>query len=132
MTAGTVRGVDELDALLEEAARRGYLWHMFRTNRHGPEVVAAVFQWPGCADVFVLNDEDYAHAYRTPTGPQSDVFAPREVLWWYGGSPVWTLRALLTLPAPGSSDAPTVLAPAPPGSGVPGDRLPVRTRRRGR
>ena len=131
MTAGAVVDVDELDALLELAGKRGFLWHMFRTNQYGPDVLAGVFQWPGCADVLVLSGAEHAHAYRAPTGPGSDVFAPRVVLCWYDGeSPVWTLRALLTLPDPSDPQASAKLGPAPPNSGVPGDRVPVRIRRR--
>lgn len=130
MTAGTVADVDELDALLEKAGKLGYLWHLFRADHHGPEVLAGVRQRPGCADVFVLNDAQHAHAYRMPTDPESDVFAPRDVLWWYGASPVWTLRCLLTLPEPDHPAAPATLAAAPPGSGVPGGRMPLRLRRR--
>lgn len=119
----------ELEALLRKAGEHGYLWHMFRTDRHGPDVLAAVFHHRGCADVLVLPGQEHAHAYRLPTGPHTDVFAPVQVFWWYGASPVWTLRALLTLPAPGHPDAPVALVPAPPGSGVSGDRVPVRVRR---
>jgi hypothetical protein len=128
-TSGPV--IDELNALLEEAGKRGFLWHLFRSNQHGPDVLAGVFQWPDCADVFVLTDERHAHAYRMPTGPHSDVYVPGEVFWWYQSSPVWTLRAVLTLPEPDHPDTPTALAAAPPGSGIPGDRVPVRIRRRG-
>lgn len=117
----------ELDALLEMAGRRGYLWHMFRTDRHGPEVLAGVCQHQHCADVFVLFGADSARAYRMPTGPDTDLFAPTGVYWWYGASPVWTLRALLTLPPP--DDLGTLVRP-PPGLGVPGERVPVRMRRR--
>jgi hypothetical protein len=123
----TTLDVTELDALLETAGRRGYLWHMFRTDRHGPEVLAGVCRHDGCADVFVLLDTEHARAYRTPTGPDIDLFAPTLVFWWYGASPVWTLRALLTLPAPGAAGA---LVPAPAGLGIPGDRTPVRIRHR--
>jgi len=98
----TTADVTELDALLERAGKRGYMWHMFRADRHGPEVLAGVFQRPGCADVFVLSGGDHAHAYRLPTGADTDVFAPRTVYWWYAQNPVWTLRALLTLPKPRS------------------------------
>jgi hypothetical protein len=132
MTAATLAGTDELDALLGEAGRRGFLVHMFRVDRRGPEVVASVFNWGGCSDVFVLSGTDHAQAYRMPTGPAADVFAPDHVVWWYRSSPVWTLRALLTLPEPGQPGAPVALSPAPPGLGVPGDRTPVRIRRRGR
>jgi len=122
--------VTELDGLLETVGKRGYLWHMFRADQHGPEVLAGVLQHGGCADVFVFSGGDHAHAYRAPTGRHADVFAPIQVYWWYRASPVWTLRALLTLPAPGDPDAPDTLTPVPPGLGVPGDRVPVRIRRR--
>ena len=122
--------VTEWDALLEAAATRGYLWHMFRTDRHGPEVLAGVFQRHGSADVIVFSCAEHAHAYRLPTDRDTDVFTPSRVYWWYAASPVWTLRALLTLPAPGERGAPGTLLPPPPGAGVPGDRHPVRMRRR--
>jgi hypothetical protein len=84
--------VTELDALLELAGRRGYLWYGF----------VGVCRHSGCADVFVLSDREHAYAYRLPTDVDTDVFAPALVYWWYAASPVWTLRALLTLPEPGS------------------------------
>lgn len=122
--------VTEWDALLDTAAGRGFLWHMFRVDRHGPEVLAGTFQHLGCADVVVFTGAEHAHAYRVPTGTDTDVFAPVRVYWWYAASPVWTLRGLLTLAAPGDPDAPGRLVPAPPGAGVPGGRIPVRMRRR--
>jgi hypothetical protein len=123
--------VDEVDALLEKAGKRGFMWHQFRVDRHGPDVLAGVYQWEGCADVVVIRDERHAHAYRTPTGPDTDVFVPTHVTWWYSGDKlVWTLRALLTLPEPGCPHAPTALTPAFPGTGVTGARVPVRIRRR--
>lgn len=127
---GVAADMAELDALLEKAGRRGFMVHMFRSDRHGPDVVAAVYQWEGCADVLVLFDDQRAHAYRTPTGENTDVFAPTHVHWWYGASAVWTLRALLTLPHPGHPDAPGTLVPAPAGARLPGERVPVRMRRR--
>lgn len=116
----------ELDALLEKAGKRGFLWHMFRTDRHGPEVLAGVFQHVDRADVLVLTGHDHAHAYRLPTTGDTDVFAPTRVYWWYAATPVWTLRALLTLATP---DEPDALVQAPPGLGISGDRVPVRMRR---
>jgi hypothetical protein len=105
---------------------------MFRADHHGPDVLAGVFRWSAATDVIVLTGAEHAHAYRMPAGPGLDEFAPRAVFWWYRASPVWTLRALLTLPAPGLPGAPATLGPAPPGAGVPGARVPVRVRRRGR
>lgn len=125
---------DELDALLGEIGRRGYLLYSFRTDLHGPEILAAVYDYGGTADVVVLFAADHAVAYRTPTGPGLDVFAPERVYWMYGGSPIWTLRALLTLAPPADPHAPTALVEAPPGLRRPtAERLPVRiVRRRGR
>ncbi|HEU5474170.1 MAG TPA: hypothetical protein VFV67_26285 [Actinophytocola sp.] len=105
---------------------------MFQSDNNGPDVVAGVFKWNECADVYVLQDCEHAHAYRLPTrATEDDVFAPAKVLWWYGACPVWTLRALLTLPGPEDPEAPADLEPAPPGAGVPGERMPVRMRKRG-
>lgn len=137
----------ELDLLIEEAGRRGYLWHQFRHDRHGPEVLAGVFRWGSCVDVVVLADEKGTHAYRTPADATADVFAPVHVHWWYGRSDdtvglprsgmvlpgvdvVWILRALLTLPTPGEPGGLPPLISAPKGTGVSGDRIPVRIRRR--
>ncbi|GAB3438867.1 hypothetical protein [Actinophytocola sediminis] len=128
---GVSADICELDALIEKAAKRGFLWHQFRIDRHGPEVLAGVFQWRACADVLVLADDDNSHAYRTPTNPTTDVFAPAHVCWWYGGnSMVWVLRALLTLPRPDERGARFPLVPAPKGTGVNGARIPVRICRR--
>ncbi|OLF12725.1 hypothetical protein BLA60_05455 [Actinophytocola xinjiangensis] len=141
---------NEVDALLQEAGKRGFMWHQYRVDRHGPDVLAGVFQWEGFADVVVILDDTHAHAYRTPTGPDTDVFAPTRVTWWYGDntrlwqsrpgllpvtgingdSLVWTLRALLTLPEPGHPQAPVTVVPALPGTGISGARVPVRIRRR--
>jgi hypothetical protein len=121
-----------IDALVDEAGRRGYLWHLFRVDSHGPEVLAGVLRWPTCADVMVLIDDHASHAYRTPAA--DDVFAPKWVHWFYGLSAevgmVWVLRALLTLPRPDEPDGLPPLVRAPAGIGVPGDRSPVVIRRR--
>jgi hypothetical protein len=120
----------ELDALLEKACRLGFQVQMFRVDRHGSEVLAAVYRWRSCADVLVSVDDRRAHAYRTPTGKDTDVFAPDYVCWWYRGNAVWTLRALLTLPDPRHPGAPGTLVPAPPEAGVSVERVAVRTRPR--
>jgi hypothetical protein len=119
--------VTELDALLEKASKVGFIAQMFHPG-HGPDVLAIVYQWESCADVAVLFDDQHAQAYRMPTADDADMFAPTHVYWWYGASAVWTLRALLTLPAPGQPDAPHTLVPAP--SGLPHDRMSARMRPR--
>jgi hypothetical protein len=127
--------VDEIEALVDEAGRRGFLWHLFRVDRHGPEVLAGVLRWPDCADVVVLIDDRTSHAYRVPTRESGvDVFAPTWVHWFYGLSAdvgmAWVLRALLTLPDPGAPGGLPAPVPAPAGIGVAGDRSPVMIRRR--
>ncbi len=130
---GVPVAVDELNALIAQLGKRGYMWHHFRVDRHGPEVLAGVFQWNVCADVVVLTDDHDSHAYRTPTPtPIEDVFQPSHVHWWYGANDVgmvWVLRALLTLPHPDEPLGLPPLRPAPSGTGVEGDRIPVRMRR---
>ena len=58
----------EIDVLINEAGKRGFVWHLFRTNQHGPEILAGVLRWPTCSDVVVLIDDHRSHAYRVPTG----------------------------------------------------------------
>jgi hypothetical protein len=127
---GATVDVDEIDALIDTVRRRGYLWHQFRVDRHGPAVLAGVLRWPTCADVLILIDDHESHAYRTPTGdPGADVFAPEWVHWFYGLSAevgmAWVLRALLTFPRPVEPGGLPSLVRAPAGLGVPGDRFPV-------
>jgi len=122
---------DELAVLIERIGRSGFLLHSFQGDRHGPDVLAAVRDFGGIADVVIMFDAERACAYRTPTGPGIDIFAPTKVLWSYASSAVWTLRALVTLAAPGHPDAPTELTAAPPGLGVPREwRERVRIRKR--
>lgn len=136
--------VNELDALIERAAKQGFMWHQFRADRNGPEVLAGVYRWPTCTDVVVLTDEKGSHAYRTPTDPEIDVFEPTHVYWWYGRadhvvtsaagktlpgvSMVWVVRAVLTLPRPDEPSGLLPLMAAPAGTGVPGNRVPVTVR----
>lgn len=125
--------IDELEALVEQVGKRGFVLHAFRTDQDGPDLLAAIYDFGGCADVVILVDEDRAHAYRTPTGSAIDPFTPGQVYWSYASCPVWTLRALLTLAPPGDPEAPALLIAAPAGLGVPiAWRLPVRVRKRGR
>ena len=109
----------ELDALLIRLGRQRFIAHQFRVDRHGPEVLAFVRDWGGMADVVILHTEDYAVAYRTPSGPGRDVFAPTEVSWSYASSPVWTLRGALTLAPPGHPDVRTGSPTRRPASGCP-------------
>jgi hypothetical protein len=94
-----------LEELLRELRRRKWVLHLFG-RRTAPEIYAAAFQWETCADVVILRDQARASAYRAPTFPGTDVFCPTVVAWQYHASPVWTLRAALTLPAPGDPGAP--------------------------
>ena len=126
----------EIDVLINEAGKRGFVWHLFRTNQHGPEILAGVLRWPTCSDVVVLIDDHRSHAYRVPTGDprESRCSRPEQVHWFYGLSAdvgmTWVLRALLTLPHPAEPHGlPTPVA-VPAAIGVPGDRLPVVIRRR--
>jgi hypothetical protein len=122
---------DELAALIELIGKRGFMLHSFQGDQHGPDVLAAVCEHAAAADIVIIFDEHRACAYRTPTGPTADIFAPSHVFWYYASSSIWTLRALLTLAAPGHPDAPADLTPAPPGLGIPSEwRARVRLRKR--
>jgi hypothetical protein len=54
-----------------------------------------------------------------PTFPDTDVFAPELVSWYYHASTAWTLRAVLTIDPPGHPDAPMEVLRPVPGCGVP-------------
>jgi hypothetical protein len=103
--------VTELELLLTMADEHGCLW---LTGSLGSEITAGVFHHKHCRDLFVFCDEKHAYAHRSPT--DTDLFAPEWVYWWYAANPVWTLRALLTLPAPDHPDAPRTLVPTPAGA----------------
>ncbi|WP_232376396.1 hypothetical protein [Amycolatopsis aidingensis] len=111
----------EVDELLAELRRRGWVLFVFGP-KDSPEVVAHVFQWDTCADVVILRGEDDASAYRVPTFPDTDVFAPELVSWHYHASAAWTLRAVLTIDPPGHPDAPMGVLRPVPGCGVPMER----------
>jgi hypothetical protein len=122
----------ELDALMDWVGRRGYLiWQFQADHQAGPDIVAAVRDYGGIADVLILRSPDHACAYRMPTGSGIDVFNPEFVYWFYAHNAVWTIRALITLPAPGQVDAPTTVMRTPPGYGIPAEaRMPVSIRKR--
>ncbi|WIY06888.1 hypothetical protein QRX60_24655 [Amycolatopsis mongoliensis] len=107
-----------LEQLLEELRRRKWVLHLFG-GREAPEIYAAVHTWPTCADVIILRDEHRASAYRVPTFPGTDVFSPRVVTWQYHATPVWTLRAVLTLAEPGTPGAPLQALRPQPGCHIP-------------
>jgi hypothetical protein len=100
------RGLEEFDILIAHLGHLPYVFHEFRIGTRDDEALAAVRSWGEIADVVIVRDESTATAYRSPTGPDLDVFDPVRVFWFYASSAAWTLRALLTLPAPGHPDAP--------------------------
>lgn len=97
----------ELHALLSELRRRGWtlvLWG----PQHAPELMGAVLRWQYVTDVLLIRNVCDATGYRVPTHRESDViFNPDVVLYQYHQSPLWTLRAMLALPPPGTPNAPT-------------------------
>lgn len=105
---GTERDVLELRDLLSELRRRGWtliLWG----PRTSPSFMGAMFQWRDCADVLLVRNNHQATGYRVPTPPGDDeVFNPNVVLYQYHQSPLWTLRAMLSLPRPGTPGAPAM------------------------
>jgi hypothetical protein len=117
----------DVDQLLAELRRRRWVLHFFGADREAPEVIAAVLRWQRCADVVVLRGEDDAVAYRTPTAPRLDVFAPELVYWVYAAPATWTLKAVLSLEPPDSPNAPDELVAAPAGCSVPPEVRGSRT-----
>lgn len=95
---------NEVDELLNELRRRKWVLYVFGP-REAPYAVSYVFQWETCADVVILRGEDDATAYRVPTFPNTDIFAPEVVSWQYHAPAAWTLRAVLTIEPPGHPDA---------------------------
>jgi hypothetical protein len=110
LTVATVASLG-LEDLLDELRRRRWTLYIYGP-KVAPELVAAVFNWNGCADVLLLRSEKDATAYRVPSSPGAEVFNPSVVAWQYHSSALWTLRAILTLDPPGHRCAPTqVLVP---------------------
>jgi len=118
----------DLEHWLTLLRRRRWVLHVGGDPR-GPEWIAAHRRWESCADVVIIRDERSATAFRVPVDTETDVLEPLWVTWLYSASPVWTLRAVLTLAEPGSPDEPVHLMPAPPPCRIPrAGRRPVTVR----
>lgn len=113
----------ELRDLLSELRRRQ--WTLIRWgDADAPSLLAAMFKWPTCADVLILRNEHHATVYRVPTFDDAGVFNPTVVSYQYHSSPLWALRAILALPAPGEPGAPMgIETPKYPECFIP-ERLP--------
>jgi len=97
-----------LDELLTELRLRR--WTLFRWGEaDDPALVAALYKWRGSADVIILRRNRTATGYRAPTPDDAEILRPRVVSFQYHGPPLWTLRAILTLSAPGPGDTHTEL-----------------------
>jgi hypothetical protein len=94
-----------LNDLLSELRRRQ--WTLIRWGpEDAPALLAAVFRGDSYTDVLILRNAEQATGYRLPMFPESDIFNPHTVAYQYHSTPLWTLRAMLALPAPGKSGAP--------------------------
>lgn len=111
----------EFDFLVEMLGQQRFVNHEMGLAHDGrPNILGFVRFWGnGIADVVVLFDEQAACAWRTATGHDVDVFAPELVSWSYAHTPVWTLRAMLSLPPPGHPDEPVAVMSLPSGCKVP-------------
>ena len=79
--------------------------------------------------MLILRGEHDASAYRMPTFPDTDHFAPTLVCWQYHATAMWTLRAVLTLEDPGDPGAPTAILRPAAGCFIPAEvRRPVTVR----
>lgn len=113
MRSTTAIGNGELDRWLEELRRQR--WTMiYLPNREDPQVVTAIRRWPGCVDVVALFSDTDALAFRAPADPRDDPFRPTSTTWVYAGVPVWTIRAALALPEPGTPGEPYFMQPPLP------------------
>jgi hypothetical protein len=118
----------DLEHWLTLLRHRRWVLHVGGDPR-GPEWIAAHKQWDACTDVVIIRDERSATACRVPGDEFTDVLEPQWVTWVYSASPVWTLRAVLTLAEPGSPDEPVCLIPAPSPCRIPRvGRRPVTVR----
>lgn len=94
-------------------------WTLVRWGpEHALELVAAYFRWRTCTDVLLLRGADSATGYRVPT-TGGEIFNPTVVAYQYHDNPLWTLRAMLSLPAPGELS--TLETPMRPECFIPND-----------
>ncbi|MDV6012422.1 hypothetical protein [Haloechinothrix sp. LS1_15] len=111
-----------LEELLGELRRRR--WTLLRWGSPvNPELLAAIAERHGCADVVILRAEEDATGYRATSWGASSVLTPRTVSYQYHATAVWTLRAMLALPSPGAEGAPMAVETPHPRCSVP-DCLP--------
>ncbi|WP_216204472.1 hypothetical protein [Amycolatopsis aidingensis] len=97
-----------LDDLLTELRRRQ--WTLLRWGPlDAPRLLAAMLHWDTCADVLILRSEQDASAFRAPVWRGSNPLAPEKVSYQYHAGALWTLRAILSLPAPGTAGAPVTI-----------------------
>lgn len=95
----------ELDHLFEEFQRRR--WKMYRWGpADDPALLAWVYDHGAFVDVVILRRDRVASGYRLPTIPSTDPFRPDAVVYQHHASAVYTLRAMLALPPPGTQGAP--------------------------
>lgn len=111
----------QTDELLHELRRRE--WTLVRWgHRERPILPAAMYQWPLATDVLILRSEDDASAYRVPAGPHDDrIWNPQMVAYQFHSSALWTLRAILTIEAPGQPGSPGVMERAATACALPED-----------
>jgi hypothetical protein len=124
---------DDVDYWLAELRLRCWTLHLGGRDSRRPEWIAAHYAWENCADVVILRGESSATAFRAPADHETDVLAPDWVTWVYSHNAVWTLRAVLTIARPGSTNEPVHLMTAPAACRIPlHGRRPVTIRPLGR
>lgn len=109
------------DFLVEKLGKQRFTNHEMALARDGrPNILGFVRNWSnGIADVVVIFNETTACAWRTTDGYDGDVFAPDTVTWSYAYTPVWTLRAVLSMPPSGHPNEPLQPMPLPAGCKIP-------------
>lgn len=98
---------EELKELLSELRNRHWTLLIWGGKKM-PELIASMFKYldSAVADVLLLRSRSNATAYRVPAVDGASVFNPERVMYQYHATALWTLRALLSLPAPGKPGAP--------------------------
>lgn len=123
----------DVEYWLTQLRLRNWTLHLGGGDPRRPDWLAAHFFWEHCADVVIVRDENSATAFRAPADNQTDVLAPDWVTWVYSHNAVRTLRAVLTIARPGSTNEPVHLMTAPAACRIPPHgRRPVTIRPLGR